>query len=95
MTPPDRAQQLGDQIRRAFAIADADVVRLIECEGVPVTHAGLRHYDVRPLLDERESAPQIIDMNRECLQYALERGLALRAPDVPHYLRLSCRAGKA
>ena len=65
----------------AMRIADAAVVADIESYGVPI---GGRVYDVSPMLDPREHAPQVVDMAREAIDYALERGLVQRLPQDGH-----------
>lgn len=68
--------------RLSYAIADAAVVADIETN-CPVSgrHAdGRAIYDLRPVLDDREQPPEVIDMMQESLQYAFARGLIAPAP---------------
>jgi hypothetical protein len=87
--PPDRAAQLGEQLRTATAIADRAVVCLIECEGIRLEQpGGAVWYDTAPMVDPREQPPQAIDINTEELRYAELRGLIQRDPLHPHLVRV-------
>ena len=82
------AQALGESTRMAYAHADRYV--LTELEGQPrITVDGQRGWiDTRPLLDEREHSPEIIDIWTEVLAYAVWRGLLQRHHAQPHMARL-------
>lgn len=76
------------RIARAARIADRCAVAEIECEGIAETIDGARWYDIRLMLDEREHAPESIDIAREVIDYALERRLVKRHPVHSHLLRV-------
>lgn len=59
----------------AHRIADRAVVSDIETGGVPVGARGDRVYDIRPMTDLREHAPESVDMAWQELTYGLARGL--------------------
>lgn len=63
--------------RLSYAIADAAVVADIETNAAHAGRSaeGRAIYDLRPLLDEREQPPEVIDMLHESLCYAFARGL--------------------
>lgn len=85
MTPLDSATLEWLQQR----IADRAVICDIECESIAEDDDhGRRWYDVRPMLDEREHAPEFIDMAREAINYAIARGLVARHGEWPHLLRI-------
>lgn len=70
--------------RLSYAIADAAVVSDIETN-CPVSGRaadGRAIYDLRPVLDDREQPPEVIDMMQESLSYAFARGLI--APAAGH-----------
>lgn len=91
---------MGQTTEWAYSIADGAVVSDLEqlpaepqFDGAPVTHGALAWRDVRPLLDEREHAPQIIDMVRVALAYGTARQLVTWHPTNPHLLRITVRKG--
>lgn len=89
MSPADiNAVQAAELVRRSLCIADRAVVADIETEADPVPGSP-GWWDVRSMLSEREHGPQIIDMNREALDYAVMRGLAQRHPEHAHLLRIT------
>lgn len=61
--------------RTAYQLADAAVVADIEAEGSRVGDAHDRRYDIRPMLDPREHSPEVVDMARLGLAYAIWRNL--------------------
>lgn len=99
--PPDAASAVGaaspDQLRglpltrgllaSALRIAERAVVSDIECEGILHRDVGPRVYDVRPLLDEREHSPELIDQAREALGWALARRVIEIVPGRPWHTR--------
>lgn len=82
-TPARFAASIG-HIRRGLAIANAAVLADIETGGVRVWPAAApypgRWFDTRPMVDEREHAPHVVDMARRALAYALEAGLVQAHP---------------
>jgi len=71
----------------ATRLADRAAVCDVETEGIRVRDFGAgRWYDTRPMLDEREHSPEGVDMLREAIAYALQRGLAQAHPHHPHML---------
>jgi hypothetical protein len=77
----------------AHRLAAQHVVSDIECNCVACKMPGSDScwYDTRPMLDEREHAPQSIDMAREALAYAEARELIERHPEQPHLVRLTAK----
>ena len=72
-------------LSRGLALANRAVVETIECECIRVhLPEGGIWYDTRPMLDPREHAPEVIDMAREALDYALQSQLAFRHMHQPH-----------
>lgn len=88
------ASLLGTTVQLALSLADravlADIETYAACSGR--TAEGRRIWDVRPMTDEREHAPEIVDMAREALAYARLRRLTQGQPDAPHLLTLNRRA---
>lgn len=73
----------------AHRLADAAVLCDIETEGVHITDLdGTRWIDVRPMLDPREHAPEVIDMATQALAYAAARGLVRPHPEHEHYVQV-------
>lgn len=79
---------MSELVRRALMLADQAVIADIESEGFGMHFEGMNWYDVRPMLDEREHSLQVIDMAREALEYARQRGLIARHPDHSHLVRI-------
>lgn len=74
----------------AHQLADRAVICDIESEGHAQTDEhGRRWYDTRPMLDEREFPPDFVEMNRQALLYAHERGLVTTHPQQAHLVRLT------
>jgi hypothetical protein len=46
-------------------------------------------YDVRPMLDEREHSPPVVDMAREALHYGVATGVLVRHDEQPHLVRVA------
>lgn len=86
-TTPNLAHE---QLADAFAIADRAVVADIESEGVPFRFdpAAPAWYDTRPLLDQRERPPELVDMARQGLAYAYTRQLIQQHPVHKHLVRI-------
>lgn len=81
---------LAEMLRHSLLIADRACVSDIECEGAKCALPGSeqRWYDVRPMIDEREHASEFCDMNRQSIDYAIARKLAVQHPELPYMLRL-------
>lgn len=84
------AEHMAEIFRRSVLIADAAAVSDIET-GAATVADDPRWYDVRPMLDEREHSPQVIDMATEMLAYAEQRGLIQRHQVEPHLVRIDRR----
>lgn len=82
---------LAEMLRHSLLIADRAAVTDIECEATRCTLPGsaYRWYDVRPMLDDREHAPEYVDMNRQCIDYAVARKLVLQHPEHTHLVRVA------
>lgn len=64
-------------IRRGVAYGNDQVLGIIRAECVALDEGdGLRWFDVRPMLDQREHSPETVDEHAAALQYALDVGLA-------------------
>ena len=84
-------QAIATMARLAVEIADRAAITDIECETHPVKLDDSPHTwrDVRPMVDEREHAPESIDMAMRAIDYALLRHLAERHPQHQHLLRIT------
>lgn len=81
--------ELGLQIADRCAVAD------IECEGIAEVIDGVKHYDTRVMLDEREHCSDSVEMARQAIDYALARGLVARHPTLPHMVRVVQQPARA
>ena len=88
-TRPRQADELGEQIRLAHALADAAVIADIESNAAPERIAGQLWYDVLPMLSPHEHGPEEIDMATQALRYAVLRGLTQPHPTHAHVLRIT------
>lgn len=87
-----RAEQLVHRLRRAMLIANDAVIADIESNAHQHTDSdGRTWWDIRPMLDPREHAPQSIDMTAMAIDYAIDSGLAQRHPFARHLVRLTYR----
>lgn len=77
----------------ALDIADRAVVADIELFGVIAQRLqdGRPVYDTRPMLDPREHSDQVLEMARQALAYARDRGLVTELPGQPHLLAINPR----
>lgn len=73
----DTALQL---LAEALQIADRAVLCDIESDAVAEQMHGQRWYDTRPMLDPRERPDDLIEMARQAIDYAVQRGLVERHP---------------
>lgn len=74
-----------EMIRLAFLIANRAVVTDIESE---CTQLEGGWWDTQPMLDPNEHSPEVIDMLREAIDYAIASHIAVRHPQQPHLLHL-------
>lgn len=76
--------------QRARRMAVRALVETIESECPRVRLAGHSWWDTRPMVDPREHAPQVIDINAEILDLALTMGVIVRhtQPDLQHIVRV-------
>lgn len=73
----------------AHKIADQSVLCDIESNALPFTDAqGVAWHDTSTMLDPREQPDAVIDMAREAIDYALNRGLVRPHPQHAHLLRI-------
>lgn len=78
-----------DAINLAMRIADRSVVSDVECMGVrDYSMPAGPWYDVRPLLDEREHSPMVIDMARDAMAWGVHRGLLQHHAQMPYMVRV-------
>ena len=90
---PGSALLFSTIVGHAVSIADRAVVSDIETH-CPIFYRmpdGEKVFDTRPMVDEREHAPQVIDMARQALEYARRRGLIWSPPGSDHLVVLSAR----
>jgi hypothetical protein len=74
----------------AHTLADRAVVSDIEAEAAPQTDEhGRKWYDTRPMLDPRELPDDFVEMNRQALEYAHQRGLVSPHPQHAHLVRIT------
>lgn len=67
-------------------IADRAVIADVESGGIRVGDATDRLYDVRPMLDEHEHAPEAIDMAGEAIAYGIARRVLQRVDGAPAWV---------
>ena len=79
------------RLQRAMRIADQAVVADVEsnCPALRSPCGRITWYDVRPMLDEREHSPPVVDMARDAIQYGVETGLLVRHQEHPHWVRVA------
>ena len=87
---------MGQTTEWAFSLADDAVISEVEQlpteptpAGATVSRNDIAWRDTRPLLDEREHAPQVIDMVRLALAYGTARRLLAWHPTQPHLVRIA------
>lgn len=74
----------------AHQLADRAVVTDIESDGIAQTDEhGRKWYDTRPMLDEREMPADFVEMNRQALEYAQQRGLVIPHPQHSYLVRVT------
>lgn len=79
-----------DLAELAHRIADRACVADIETEAVAQTDAqGQRWYDTRPMLDPREQCDDNVEMARQALAYAHDRGLTSAHPQHGYLVRIA------
>lgn len=87
---PISPEGAGNIIALAMRIANRAVVTDIECGAHCVDIGdGLRWWDIRPMLDDREHCSESIDMAAEAIAYALDSGVVLQHPVHSTYLRIA------
>lgn len=75
----------------AMQLAAAAVISDIETNAIRVSIDGTHWWDVRPMLDERETSAECIDMADQAITYAIDAQIAKRHPDQPHLIRIITR----
>lgn len=75
----------------AWELADAYAVSDIESHGHVVQADGVRHYDIAPMVDEREVPGELLDLARAAVGYALARRLFVQHLHRPTLLRKVAR----
>lgn len=83
MTPIQRAA-LAHRIADRAVICDIETECLVVCD-----ETGRGWWDTRVMLDPHELCDESIDMNRQALDYALQRGLVHAHPDHAHLVRIN------
>lgn len=79
------------RVQAAIRIANDAVVADVQTNCPAQRSACGRYtwYDVRPMLDEREHSPPVLDMAREALDYGLGTGVLVRHDEQPHLVRVA------
>jgi hypothetical protein len=78
----------------AHQLADRACIADIETEAIAQTDAqGRKWHDTRPMLDPREMPDDCVEMNRQALDYARQRGLISPHPQHAHLVRIT-KAGQ-
>jgi len=78
-------------IHLACEIANRAVVADIESECHRVQLDGRAWWDTRPMTDQREHSPEVIDMATQAIQFAVGAGLAGLHPQRPYLLTFTNR----
>ena len=74
----------------AHQLADRACISDIETEAIAHTDEhGRKWHDTRPMLDPREMPDDFIEMNRQALDYAHQRGLISPHPQHAHLVRIT------
>ena len=74
----------------AHQLADRAVITDIESAAHSQTDDhGRRWYDTRPMLDQREYPDDVVEMNRQALDYAHQRGLVSPHPQHSYLVRVT------
>ena len=88
MNGPDGCHtKVTELMLRALTLADAAAWCDIEAGADRVQFADGLYWDLRPMLDTREHAPEVIDLNQLSIDYALQRGMVRRHPLEPHLVQ--------
>lgn len=84
-------QHLYQRLQAAIRIANQAVVADVEtnCLALRSPCGKLTWYDVRPMLDEREHSPPVVDMAREAITYGVDTGVLVRHDEHPHWVRVA------
>lgn len=88
---PPALLPIAQHLERAMRIANAAVVADIEsnCPALRSPCGTMTWYDTRPMVDEREHSPEVVDMAAVAIQYGVEAGLLLRHAEHPYWLRVA------
>jgi hypothetical protein len=84
-------RHLYERLHAAIRIANQAVVADVEsnCPSLLSPCDRLTWYDVRPMLDEREHSPPVVDMAREAIAYGVDTGVLVRHTEYPHMVRVA------
>ena len=85
------ARHLYERLQSAIRIANQAVVADVEsnCPALRSPCGRVTWYDVRPMLDEREHSPPVVDMAREAIAYGCDTGVLVRHEEHPHWVRVA------
>ncbi len=73
----------------AFRLANRAAIEDLEDAAARIVAAdGVVWWDVRPMLDEREASPEVLDMRRQALAYLEDSGLIHVDRATPHMVRV-------
>lgn len=93
MSNPNAPETRG--ITQAIAIANAAVVADVQSYGHKVVLDGATWWDIRPLVDPNEHAPQVVDQSRQGIDYGLAAGALAMHPSIPHYVRVTSQGARS
>lgn len=84
-------RHLYERLHAAIRIANQAVVADVEtnCHALRSPCGKLTWYDVRPMLDEREHSPPVVDMAREAITYGVDAGVLVRHDEHEHLVRVA------
>lgn len=72
----------------AMQIAKQAVISDIESEAIRVDLDDYTWWDTRPMTDQREHSPPVVDMFSQAIQFAVGSGLAAVHPQRPYLITL-------
>lgn len=73
----------------AYTLADRACICDIESNAIDTLVSGQRWLDIRAMTDPREMPDEVIEMNRQALDYAEQRALFTRHPIYAHLVRIN------
>lgn len=80
-----------EHMSQAIRLANALVVADVQSYGHSVQIDGATWWDVRPMVDPNEHAPQAIDQSRMVIDYGLGVGLLVAHPTQQHHVQVTAK----